>query len=247
MTEAWQSLVATVPFSPALLFALGAWLLHGVFGVGLAVALTECQRRGWLARYRISPGSAPPPGLIRASTRELVVSHLLLFPVFFWLLSLLLLWRGLRVDASVPAWSEVAWSLLLYVLADETAFYWLHRLMHRPWFFHRIHRRHHAFRFNTGVAVEYFHPAESLLLALSLLSGPLLLGGHVLTVWLWLALRFWESVDAHGDYHFPWSLAARHHAIHHRHNRGWYGSFFNLWDRALGTRGPVNSRKRAGR
>lgn len=48
---------------------------------------------------------------------------------------------------------------------------------------------HHEFTAPCGLAAVYAHPVEHLLCNLTpLLLGPLLLGSHLLTTWLWLAL-----------------------------------------------------------
>lgn len=48
---------------------------------------------------------------------------------------------------------------------------------------------HHEFTAPCGVAAVYAHPVEHVLCNLTpLLLGPLLLGSHLLTTWLWLAL-----------------------------------------------------------
>ena len=73
--------------------------------------------------------------------------------------------------------------------------------------------------------------------------GPLLVGAHVVTLWIWLAFRQWEAAEGHCGYEFavtpthlfPGNDGARHHDFHHARVRGNYAGFFPIWDRVFGT------------
>ena len=72
-------------------------------------------------------------------------------------------------------------SVLLYHLAvavvlEDFLFYWCHRMLHTPWLFKHVHRKHHEFHnlASYPIASEYTHPVESVLGLdhLSLSVGP---------------------------------------------------------------------------
>ena len=53
-------------------------------------------------------------------------------------------WTAIYTDASAyPLW-YLPLSVLAYLFAHDTWFYWTHRLMHRPWWFRVAHATHHA-------------------------------------------------------------------------------------------------------
>jgi len=111
--------------------------------------------------------------------------------------------------------------------------------------FYWIHKQHHAFKTNVGLASVYSHPIEGFINTVVTFTGPILLGhlGYdvpLLTLWVWYVVRWAETTDAHSGYEFPWSpfglfSVAGHHDFHHSHNIGCYGSFFGMWDKVCGT------------
>jgi hypothetical protein len=66
----------------------------------------------------------------------------------------------------------------------------------------------------------------------STFAGSIFMGSHVVVLWIWMALRVAETVDAHSGFYFPgfgpFSLfsfqgGADRHDYHHSHNIGCYG------------------------
>ena len=76
-----------------------------------------------------------------------------------------------------------------------------------------------------------------------MLIGPLLVGAHVVTLYIWIVLREWEAAEGHAGYDFPWSPThlmpfsdgATHHDFHHAKVKGNYAGFFPWTDAAFGT------------
>ncbi len=143
-------------------------------------------------------------------------------------------------------WAWLPVSVLLYLFAHDTWFYWSHRLMHQPWWFKRVHAVHHASRPPTAWAAMAFHPWEAL-------SGAWLFPALVFLVPIhWAALlavllvaSFFGVTNHMGWEIFPrtWvagrfgrgMITASHHEIHHRQYLGNYGLYFRVWDRLCGT------------
>jgi sterol desaturase/sphingolipid hydroxylase (fatty acid hydroxylase superfamily) len=107
-----------------------------------------------------------------------------------------------------------------------------------------------------GIASETAHPLEFYLGNLvPLLAGPLLVRAHVFTLWVWLTVRIFETVDAHCGYDFPWSPArltpwtnsTAAHDYHHAHNKGCYGSMFSVLDAWYGTDADFEAAIKAGK
>ena len=71
-------------------------------------------------------------------------------------------WTRIYSDAGTfPLW-YLPVSVLLYLAAHDTWFYWTHRWMHRPRLFRIAHAVHHASRPPTAWAAMSFHPWEAL-------------------------------------------------------------------------------------
>ena len=154
-------------------------------------------------------------------------------------------WTRLYHDPAACGWAWLPISVVAYLFVHDTWFYWTHRLMHRPWWFGRVHAVHHASRPPTAWAAMSFHPWESL-------SGAWLFPALVFVVPIhWAALlvvllvaTFFGVTNHMGWEIFPKSfvsgpgrvlITASHHELHHRRYNGNYGLYFRVWDRLCGT------------
>lgn len=139
-----------------------------------------------------------------------------------------------------PGTLEIIVHLLFFMIMEDAAFYWSHRLLHHKAFYARFHKIHHEYHSPVGITVYYAHPIEFMIgNVLTSSTGPLLLGRcHIVTYWMWMVIRVMESTDGHSGYEFSWSpfrlltfsLSSQYHNFHHSHNVGNYGSFFGFWD-----------------
>ena len=150
-----------------------------------------------------------------------------------------------------PGWSDYPlWypplSVLLYLFAHDTWFYWTHRAMHRPALFRMAHAVHHASRPPTAWAAMSFHPIEALTGALVIPLLVFVIPIHVAMLGVVLAVMTLMGVTNHMGWEmFPralvtsplggWLITASHHQRHHEQYRGNYGLYFRIWDRLCGT------------
>lgn len=137
-------------------------------------------------------------------------------------------------------------SVLLYLAAHDTWFYWTHRLMHRPWWFRAAHAVHHASRPPTAWAAMSFHPWEALTGAVVIPALVFLIPIHVGALAVVLSIMTLMGVTNHMGWElFPrfmvsgkvgqWLITATHHQRHHDEYRCNYGLYFRVWDRLCGT------------
>ncbi|MFD1610278.1 sterol desaturase family protein [Sphingomonas tabacisoli] len=137
-------------------------------------------------------------------------------------------------------------SVLLYLFAHDTWFYWTHRWMHRPRPFRLAHAVHHASRPPTAWAAMSFHPIEALTGAVVIPALVFLIPIHTAALALVLAIMTFMGVTNHMGWEiFPrglvhgrlgdWLITASHHQRHHDQYRCNYGLYFRFWDRLCGT------------
>lgn len=113
-----------------------------------------------------------------------------------------------------------------------------------------MHKFHHAWTQTTSIAAEATHPVEFVLCnVVPFAAGPLLLGSHLATLYVWTVWRVLETVAHHSGYELPTSMFtllpfqgdAGAHDLHHSRGGGIspasgnFGSFSKLWDRLFGT------------
>ena len=137
-------------------------------------------------------------------------------------------------------------SVMLYLFAHDTWFYWTHRLLHRPRWFRMAHAVHHASRPPTAWAAMSFHPVEALtgafVIPLLVFAIPI----HFAMLGLVLAIMTVMGVTNHMGWEmFPrwvvhsrlgeWVITASHHQQHHDRYRCNYGLYFRFWDRLCKT------------
>ncbi len=155
-------------------------------------------------------------------------------------------WTLIYDDLSAhPLWYWPV-SVLLYLFAHDTWFYWTHRWMHEPRLFRIAHAVHHASRPPTAWAAMSFHPIEALTGAVVIPALVLLVPIHIGALAVVLTVMTIMGVTNHMGWEiFPkfivegvagrWVITASHHQRHHADYRCNYGLYFRFWDKVCGT------------
>lgn len=143
-------------------------------------------------------------------------------------------WRGVSYGAPFPSLWTIAWQLPVVVLVQEVGFYYAHRLLHRPFWYKKVHYLHHTWASPVACAAHYAHPLEHLLAnSLPFLAGPLLVGLHWQLFLAWFALGTVVVVRSHSGYRWGF-LGSADHDRHHRSFLYNYGIMM-WWDYLHGT------------
>ncbi|XP_065858042.1 methylsterol monooxygenase 1-1-like [Euphorbia lathyris] len=153
---------------------------------------------------------------------------------------------GIRTGLPLPSGWEICLQLLVYFLLEDYTNYWIHRFLHGKWGYEKIHRVHHEYAAPIAFAAPYAHWAEILILGIPSFLGPAIVPGHMVTLWLWIALRQIEAIETHSGYDFPWSPTkyipfyggADYHDYHHYvggQSQSNFASVFTYCDFIYGT------------
>ena len=95
--------------------------------------------------------------------------------------------------------------MLLFPYRDSELPLAAHQLLHTSFLYKRVHKLHHQYAAPFGLAAEYAHPVETMILGAGTISGPLLYCWytrefHILSMYIWVVLRLFQAIDAHSGY-----------------------------------------------
>lgn len=107
---------------------------------------------------------------------------------------------GIRTSLPLPSLWEILLQLGTYFIVEDYFNYWIHRFLHCKWGYENIHKVHHEYTAPIGFAAPYAHWLEILILGIPSAIGPAIAPGHMVTFWLWIALRQIEAIETHSGY-----------------------------------------------
>lgn len=147
------------------------------------------------------------------------------------------------METPLPSFRSLLWQVPVFYIIEDFYFYWIHRFLHWKRIYKYVHKVHHEYKAPFGLAAEYAHPVETMFLGIGSVLGPFLFARHLLTLWIWLVFRIFETVEDHSGYDIPWNPTnlipfwggAVHHDFHHKTFEGPYSSVFTFWDWVFGT------------
>ena len=137
-------------------------------------------------------------------------------------------------------------SIVLCLLAHDTYFYWTHRFMHWKPVFKYMHVGHHKSVSPTPWAIFAFQPLEAVIQFIGIMLIVIFLPLSPLALFVFLWYDSLVNTAGHTGYELvpKWISQNRfftgfntvtHHDSHHTNMQVNYGSFFNVWDRLMGT------------
>jgi len=244
LTAQWNEFLDWTTLDDRTIFIIGSVGTHVIMFWGLNFLLFICYKFNLFPERRIQGAVLPSDELRNAALRNCVLNHFLIQPIATYFAYPLFVRFGVSVRGPIPHWTIFVRDFAVSIFFNDTLFYWAHRGLHHKSIYKYIHKQHHMFKVNIGVAAEYAHPVEDVIANLiPTLFGCVFMGSHAIVLWSWLVLRLMETIDAHSGYDFsfsPFSLlpfqgGARRHDFHHSRNVGCYGSFMIFWDWICGT------------
>ena len=196
--------------------------------------------------YEVGAGAQVQTEIKRSAVVSLIFAAFGIAVLFLWQAD----WTRLYLTLSSPHdWFWLFAGPTLFLLAQETYYYWVHRWMHRPGIYERVHRWHHESIETTAWTAFSFHPTEAILQAVFLPLSVLLIPMHAFAFLTLLAIMTLSATINHAGIEvFPASwdrypllrglIGATHHDAHHKQARYNFGLYFTFWDKWMGTESP---------
>ncbi|XP_073102317.1 very-long-chain aldehyde decarbonylase GL1-10 [Elaeis guineensis] len=214
--------------------------------VPLPLAVLELRLPSALVPYKLQPMVQLPPASFFRCYKDVLRSFLLVVGPLQLFSYPIIKFVGIRTGLPLPSAAEMAAQLAVYFLVEDYGNYWIHRLLHGPWGYEKIHRVHHEFTAPIGFAAPYAHWAEVLILGIPSFVGPAIAPCHMITFWLWIILRQVEAIETHSGYEFPLNPTkyipfyggAEYHDYHHyvgSRSQSNFASVFTYCDYIYGT------------
>lgn len=140
-------------------------------------------------------------------------------------------------------------SVFLVLVIQDTYFYWMHKTIHSPKLFKRIHHIHHQSTNPSPWAAYSFHFIEAILEAIIIPITIFIIPVHPLAILAVTFISFFFSVYGHlgfeimpkwfrNSFLFEIMSTSVHHNLHHSKFKGNYGLYFRVWDRIMNTENP---------
>ncbi|KAI9797740.1 MAG: c-5 sterol desaturase [Candelina submexicana] len=140
--------------------------------------------------------------------------------------------------ADGPGWWYNYVQFPFFILFTDFLIYWIHRGLHHPMVYRRLHKPHHKWIMPTPYASHAFHPldgyAQSVPYHVFPFLFPLQKFAYVL---LFFFINIWTIFIHDGEYvaNSPIINGAACHTMHHLYFNYNYGQFTTLWDRLGGS------------
>jgi len=147
---------------------------------------------------------------------------------------------------TMPAWYSILPRMLFCLICEDTWHFWAHRMLHHPKLYW-IHKLHHQFNVPFGLAAEYAHPLETIILGVGFFIPLPFVCNHLFIFWAWLAVRMLQTIEVHSGFYFPYFNplyllpgygGVRFHDFHHSYFNANFASTFMWWDWLCGTSQP---------
>jgi sterol desaturase/sphingolipid hydroxylase (fatty acid hydroxylase superfamily) len=190
ITELWGVALARV--SEGVLLAAPVGLFVFIYwGLGSLMLLTDLYEpvaeKWWSVKFQRKPRDLTDWAMVSNVTSTVGRQQLFVYPAVAYL-GLPFMKTRFSMSADIPPVSVWLLHIFCCAIAAEIYFYYCHRLLHHPALYKHFHTMHHEYTAPIGFEAFYFHWVESVLQVGTLMLGPMVMGSHILVVYLWTAL-----------------------------------------------------------
>ncbi|KAM8993805.1 fatty acid hydroxylase domain-containing protein 2 isoform 2-T2 [Ara ararauna] len=205
----------------ALMPTLAFWCFNGILMVADVTG-----KPTFITRYRIQLGKNDPvdtkklrQAIYTALCNQVFISFPMLLSMFY-----ILKWWGNTFSKELPTFRWFLLELSIFTIVEEILFYYTHRLVHLPLLYKHVHKKHHEWTAPIGVVSIYAHPVEHILSnMLPAMTGPMLMGSHIVCIAVWFSLAVVTTSISHCGYHLPFLPSPEFHDFHHLKFNQCYG------------------------
>jgi len=183
------------------------------------------------------------PRFLKNQVRLEIESSMNAFP---WITVLTMPWfigevRGhskLYADVGEYGWTYLVLSVPFFLLFTDYCIYWIHRGLHHPFLYKRLHKPHHKWLIPTPFASHAFHPIDGYLQSVPYHLFVFLFPLHrYVYLCLFVFVNFWSIFIHDSDMITGHPLeeiinGPAHHTLHHLYFTCNYGQYFTWADRA---------------
>lgn len=138
------------------------------------------------------------------------------------------------VNESTGGWKAIVYQIPSFILFTDCGIYFIHRWLHWPAVYKRLHKPHHKWIVCTPFASHAFHPVDGWAQSLPYHLFPLVFRLHKVSyLALFTFVNFWTVMIHDGAYlsNDPVVNGTACHTVHHLYFNYNYGQFTTLWDR----------------
>ncbi|KAF9922151.1 c-5 sterol desaturase [Linnemannia zychae] len=145
---------------------------------------------------------------------------------------------GPLVSPFLDGWGFVLVSCIAFLLFTDFGIYWIHRWLHHPLIYKRLHKPHHKWIVPTPYSSHAFHfldgYAQSVPYHAFVFLCPM---QKYIYLGMFAIVNLWSVLIHDGEYKLDSTLvnSAAHHAVHHLYFNYNYGQYFTFWDRIGGS------------
>ena len=126
----------------------------------------------------------------------------------------------------------------LFLMFTDFCIYWIHRGLHHPILYKRLHKPHHKWIMPTPFASHAFHPIDGFSQSVPYHVFPFIFPLNKFAyIALFTFIQIWTVMIHDGEYvaNSPVINGAACHTMHHLYFNYNYGQFTTLWDRLGGS------------
>jgi sterol desaturase/sphingolipid hydroxylase (fatty acid hydroxylase superfamily) len=208
LRAAWPSLEKACSGNGLLIYVISSFGTHTVvfWGLNAGLYLLYSLNIGMIEQYKIQ--DKPWPWRRDAKTRQAYAEQvwltlktvtanqfLIALPSSYTVYKAAVYFGMQTSTESIPAWWRVAAEVLICLVVEDLMFYWGHRTLHHPRIYSYIHKQHHSFKENIGIASEYAHPVEFVVGNLIPFgTAGILMGSHPVVWIMWTCVRIGACV-----------------------------------------------------